>query len=42
MTKGASLHHQMEDHTAPAGGQIELVAVFDVATDFDDDIGMGL
>ncbi|OAP34957.1 hypothetical protein ATB98_01520 [Sinorhizobium saheli] len=28
----ASLHHQVEDHAGPAGGQIELVAVFDVAT----------
>lgn len=37
----ASFHHQVEDHAAPAGGQIEFVAVFDVATAFDDDIGMG-
>lgn len=36
------LHHQVEDHAAPAGGQIELVAVFGIAAAFDDDIGIGL
>jgi hypothetical protein len=34
------LDHQIEDHAAPAGGQVELVAVFGIAAAFDDDIGM--
>lgn len=38
----ARLDHQIEDHAAPAGGQVELVAIFGVAAAFDDDIGMGL
>lgn len=38
----ATLHHEIEDHATPAGGQIGFVAVFDAATAFDDDIGMGL
>ncbi|MBP2236133.1 hypothetical protein J2Z31_002647 [Sinorhizobium kostiense] len=37
----ASRHHQTEDHAALAGGQVELMAVSDVATAVDDDIGMG-
>jgi len=38
----AHLDYQIEDHAAPAGGQVELVAVFGIAAAFDDDIGMGL
>ncbi|EXL03064.1 hypothetical protein BG36_13105 [Aquamicrobium defluvii] len=29
----ACFDHQIKDHAAPAGGQVELVAVFDVAAD---------
>lgn len=36
----AFLDHQIEDHAAPAGGEVELVAVFGIAAAFDDDIGM--
>ena len=36
----ARFDHQIEDHAAPAGGQVELVAVFGVAAAFDDDVGM--
>ena len=38
----AGLDHQIEDHAAPAGGQVEFVAVLGVAAAFDDDIGMRL
>jgi hypothetical protein len=38
----AGFDHQIEDHAAPAGGQIELVAIMDVAAGLDDDIGMRL
>ena len=38
----AGFDHQIEDHAAPAGGQVELVAVVDVAAAFDDDVGMRL
>ena len=37
----AGFDHQVEDQAAPAGGQVELVAIFDVAAAFDDDVGMG-
>jgi hypothetical protein len=37
----AGLDHQ-EDQTAGAGGQVELVAIFNVAATFDDDISMRL
>ena len=38
----AGFDHQVEDQAAAAGGQVELVAIFDVAAAFDDDVGMGL
>src|SRR5258707_15821275 len=38
----AAFDDQIEDQAAAAGGQVELVAVFDVAAAFDDDIGMRL
>ena len=38
----ARFDHQVEDQAAPAGGQVELVAVVDVAAAFDDDVGMRL
>src|SRR3954447_24242119 len=38
----AGLDHQIEDQAAPAGGQVELVTVLDVAAALDDDVGMGL
>ena len=38
----AGLDHQVEDQAAPAGGQIELVAVVHVAAALDDDIGVRL
>src|SRR5215207_6151301 len=38
----AGLDHQVEDQAAPAGGQVELVTVLDVAAALDDDVGMGL
>ena len=34
--------HEIEDQAAPAGGQVELVAVVNVAAALDDDVGMGL
>lgn len=36
----ACFDHQIEDQAAPAGGQVEFVAVLGVAAAFDDDIGM--
>src|SRR3954464_4275871 len=36
------LDHQIEDQAAPAGGQVELVTVLDVAAALDDDVGMAL
>src|SRR3954466_16069575 len=38
----AGFDHQIEDQAAPAGGQVELVTVLDVAAALDDDAGMGL
>ena len=38
----ARLDHQVEDQAALAGGQVELVPVFNVAAAFDDDVGMRL
>ena len=38
----AALDHQVEDQAAPAGGQVELVAVLNLAAAFDDDIGVRL
>ncbi|RUW28498.1 hypothetical protein EOA38_25400 [Mesorhizobium sp. M1E.F.Ca.ET.041.01.1.1] len=37
---GCLLDHHIEDHAAPAGGEVELVAVFGIAAAFEDDIGM--
>ena len=34
----ARFDHQVKGHAAPACGEVELVAVFDVTTAFDDDI----
>jgi hypothetical protein len=34
--------HQVEDQAASAGGQVELVAVLNVAAAFDDDVGVRL
>lgn len=36
----ACFDHRIEDHAAPADGEVELVAVFGIAAAFDDDIGM--
>src|SRR6516165_9359900 len=36
----AGLDHQVEDRAALAGGQVELVAIFNVAAAFDDNVGM--
>lgn len=36
----ACFDHQIEDHAAPAGGQVEFVAVPGIAAAFDDDIGV--
>ena len=38
----AGFDHQVEDQAAAARGQVELVAIFDVAAAFDDDVGMRL
>src|SRR3954467_4324859 len=38
----AGFDHQVEDQAAFAGGQVELVAVINVAAALDDDVGMGL
>ena len=38
----ASLDHQIEDQAAPAGDQVELVAVLGVPATLDDDVGMRL
>ena len=38
----AGLDHQVEDQAAPAGGQVELVAVLNLAAAFDDDVGVRL
>src|SRR5208283_4214727 len=33
---------QVEDQAAPAGGQVELVAIFNLAAALDDDVGVRL
>src|SRR3954451_18721980 len=38
----AGFDHQIEDQAAPAGGQVELVTVLDVAAALDDDVSMAL
>ena len=38
----AGLDHQVEDQAAPAGGQVELVTVLNLAPAFDDDVGVRL
>src|ERR1700680_1660758 len=38
----AGFDNEVEDQAAPAGCQVELVTVFDVAATFDDDVGMRL
>ena len=38
----AGLDHQVEDQATPAGGQVELVAVLNLAPAFDDDVGVRL
>ena len=38
----AGLDHQVEDQAAPARGQVELVAVLNLAAAFDDDVGVRL
>ena len=38
----AALDHQVEDQAAAARGQVELVAVFNLAAAFDDDVGVRL
>ena len=38
----AGLDHQVEDQTAPARGQVELVTVLNLAPAFDDDVGVRL
>ena len=38
----AGLDHEIEDQAAPAGAQVELVTVLDVAVALDDDVGMRL
>lgn len=38
----AGLDDEIQDQAASAGGQIELVAVIDIATALDDDVGMRL
>src|SRR5271157_6225401 len=38
----AGFDHQVEDQAAPARGQVELVAVFNLAAAFDDDVGVRL
>ena len=38
----AGVDDEIEDQAAPAGGQVELVAVLDVAATLDDDVGMRL
>ena len=36
----AGLDHQVEDQAAPASGQVELMAVLNLAATFDDDVGV--
>ena len=38
----AGFDHQVEDQAAAASGQVELVAIFDFAAAFDDDVGVRL
>jgi hypothetical protein len=38
----AGLDHQIEDQAASAGGQVELVAILNVAAALDDDVGVRL
>ena len=38
----ADFDHEVEDQAAPASGQVELMAIFNVAAAFDDDVGMRL
>jgi hypothetical protein len=38
----AGFDHQVEDQAASARGQVELVAIFNLATAFDDDVGVRL
>ena len=38
----AGFDHQVEDQAAPAGGQVELVTVLNLAAAFDDDVGVRL
>ena len=38
----AGLDHEVEDQAAPAGGQVELVAVLNLAPALDDDVGVRL
>jgi len=38
----AGLDHKVEDQAAPASGQVELVAVLNLAAAFDDDVGVRL
>ena len=38
----AGFVHQVEDQAAAASGQVELVAIFDFAAAFDDDVGVRL
>ena len=35
-----ALDHQVEDQAAAAGGQVDFVAIFNIAAAFDDDVGM--
>ncbi len=38
----AGLDHQVEDQAAAASGQVELVAIFNLAAALDDDVGVRL
>src|SRR5271166_4773391 len=38
----AGLDHKVEDQAAPASGQVELVAILNLAAAFDDDVGVRL
>jgi hypothetical protein len=38
----AGFDHQVEDQTAAAGGQVELVAVLNLAAALDDDVGAAM
>jgi len=41
VSRVAFMNHQINDQAAGTGGQIELVAILDLSTTFDDDVGMG-